>query len=407
MATAKRTRGKGEGSIYPVTKRITAPNGKVYNWDGWTGSVEVGERGKRKRATVTRKHRGDVVGELRRLQDQKAKGITPDQDINVRDYLVWWRERAVVGKSARTAEAYRYRCELISSRIGHLRVWRLQVDDVERWKRAMVDEGYSPTMINEALRVLRDALDFGVASQKLPRNVASFVDGVKRGYRVDDTLTLDEANRALEVSAANQDPDYALWWFALSYGVRPNELFTLARSNVALYDVPEETNSGGKIYGLMKVVDSKTESGLRDIPLTEAAATVMGDHLARAPESVYVFCQANGKQLGKQRVGLNWDALMRQVGVAHKCQKCPKQATCTHGNDRPCKRCRCSSHRRRFYCSRHTAATLLLEAGVDIEIVAKILGHAHSGITMKHYAKVKADLQRQGLEATPLKVHTF
>jgi integrase len=398
----KRTRGKGEGSIYPVSKRIKGRNGTVYTWQGWTGAVEVGDRGKRKRTTVTRKLRADVVTELRRLQDQRDKGITPDQDTTVAEYLTWWLERVTVGKGSQTPRDYRYRAELVSSRLGHVRVWRLQVDDVERWKAVMVDDAYSAGTINEALRVLRDALDYGVASEKLPRNVASFVHGVKAGYKVDDTLTLHEANDVLALSASKSDESYALWWFALAYGVRPNELFTLERSNVTLYDVAEDTPSGGKVHGVMKVVDSKTESGVRDIPLTEDAATVMRDHLARNPNGVLVFGKCD-----KRRVGEWWSGLLAEAGVSHRCRNCPRQAKCTHGDERPCRKCRCSSHVRRFYCARSTAATLLLEAGVDIEIVAKILGHAHSGITMKYYAKVRADLQRQGLEATPLQVHTF
>jgi len=38
--------------------------------------------------------------------------------------------------------------------------------------------------------------------------------------------------------------------------------------------------------------------------------------------------------------------------------------------------------------ARHTGATLLLNSGVDIEIVAKILGHSSTRITREVYAKL-------------------
>jgi integrase len=52
---------------------------------------------------------------------------------------------------------------------------------------------------------------------------------------------------------------------------------------------------------------------------------------------------------------------------------------------------------RRFHVSRHTAATLLLEAGVPLEVVSAILGHANISMTADIYAKVRSDLKRRGL----------
>jgi integrase len=50
--------------------------------------------------------------------------------------------------------------------------------------------------------------------------------------------------------------------------------------------------------------------------------------------------------------------------------------------------------RRRFHASRHTAATLMLNNGVPLEVVSATLGHAGLAITADIYAKVRADLQR-------------
>ena len=53
---------------------------------------------------------------------------------------------------------------------------------------------------------------------------------------------------------------------------------------------------------------------------------------------------------------------------------------------------------RRFHASRHTAATLLLEAGVPLEVESAILGHSSIGVTANIYAKVRTDLKRRALE---------
>jgi integrase len=55
--------------------------------------------------------------------------------------------------------------------------------------------------------------------------------------------------------------------------------------------------------------------------------------------------------------------------------------------------------RRRFHASRHTAATLMLNAGVPLEVVSATLGHARYAITADVYAKVRPQLQRRAADA--------
>jgi integrase len=52
---------------------------------------------------------------------------------------------------------------------------------------------------------------------------------------------------------------------------------------------------------------------------------------------------------------------------------------------------------RRFHASRHTAATLLLDSGVPLEVVSAILGHATLAVTSDIYAKVTDDAKRRAL----------
>jgi integrase len=59
---------------------------------------------------------------------------------------------------------------------------------------------------------------------------------------------------------------------------------------------------------------------------------------------------------------------------------------------------RALGERRRFHSSRHTAATLLLDNGVPLDVVSAVLGHANLGITSAIYARPTADLKRKALE---------
>lgn len=54
--------------------------------------------------------------------------------------------------------------------------------------------------------------------------------------------------------------------------------------------------------------------------------------------------------------------------------------------------------RTRFHGLRHSAATLLLEQGVELAVIKKLLGHAHIGVTATVYAHIRLRLQRQAID---------
>ncbi len=52
----------------------------------------------------------------------------------------------------------------------------------------------------------------------------------------------------------------------------------------------------------------------------------------------------------------------------------------------------------RFHDLRHSAATLLLEQGVELVIIKELLGHAHIGVTATVHAHVRLRLQRDAID---------
>jgi site-specific recombinase XerD len=82
-----------------------------------------------------------------------------------------------------------------------------------------------------------------------------------------------------------------------------------------------------------------------------------------------VFCRPNGRPIDPRDDWGAWRSLLVDAGIA----------------------------RARLHDARHTAATLLLEQGVDIRVVQEIL--AHSSITVtKRYAHVTSRLARDAAD---------
>ncbi|MFL9655097.1 tyrosine-type recombinase/integrase [Streptomyces sp. PB17] len=52
----------------------------------------------------------------------------------------------------------------------------------------------------------------------------------------------------------------------------------------------------------------------------------------------------------------------------------------------------------RFHDLRHSAATLLLEQGVELIVIKELLGHARIGVTATVYAHVRLRLQRDAID---------
>jgi integrase len=178
-------------------------------------------------------------------------------------------------------------------------------------------------------------------------------------------------------AAAVDDELGAFWWLALTYGLRIGELMALRWSDI---DTVEQE---------MTVHRSKTQAGVRTLPLIPEARRVLAEHRRRnaagvSPFQGYVFARPDGQPLYHQLVHNRWNDLLRAAGITHLCRNC--------GSDD-----RCSTSVRRFHMTRHTAATMLLEADVPLEVVSAILGHANIAMTAGIYAKVRSDLKRRGL----------
>jgi integrase len=360
-------RGRGEGSIY---RRA----------DGyWVGAVEAGRypNGRRRRARVVRARRVDVIDALDELRRHAQQGIVGDRTRTVATYLEFWLDDVIAGQiGAETLRDYRKRVRRINPHIGHVKLAKLNATHVQ----ALVNElarryPRSPGTRAGTLATLRQALRWAVGAQLIPRNPAEMATtGPRQAIKVDDTLTADEAKAVLR-SAADDVELGALWWLALTYGLRLGELLDLRWSDIGDHD--------------LTVRRAKTRAGVRTLPLIPEAKRVLQDHreTSRRREVLsiegYVFPSRVGTKRTDKRTREKWNALLRQAGIKHVCRNC--------GSDDAC-----SSSVRRFHVSRHTAATLLLEAGVPLEVVSAILGHANIGMTADIYAKVRSDLMRKG-----------
>lgn len=350
-------RGKGEGSVYQRA-------------DGrWCAQIEAGRApsGRRRYARAVRATKPEALAALRQLQREQDLGVTPDRVATVASYLDWWAETVLPDTVADTT-AEHYRAVLrrwVTPHIGRRRLNKLTPEHVQAMQRQLTDDNLSPHTVRLARTVLVSALSYAERTGLVTRNVAKLAHGPRLGPRKDDTFTADEADRI--IAAAAEDRWHALVVLALRLGLRQGELLALRWGDVDLD------------AGTIEVRMAKTRAGERTVPLVgDTLATMKAHRKAQAKARMaapfwrdpdLVFSTSHGTPIAPTNLRVWWRTLLGKANVPYQ----------------------------RFHVTRHTAATLLLDQGVALEVVSAVLGHASLSITSDVYARVTADAKRRAL----------
>jgi integrase len=282
--------------------------------------------------------------------------------------------------SPKTAERYHDLAEnQIVPYLGAKLMQKLRVPDIEAWHTALRTSGrrdgkggVSGRTVRFAHSLLSKCLDEAVRHELAVRNVASVQ---KPGAGGDDAkemviLTAEEQQTVLE--GLRGKTLYPLVVTALYSGMRRGELVALRWGNVDLdakvirvRESLEETEAGGRRFKA-----PKTRAGRRDITLPDIIVATLRDHrrqqlehrialgLGKLTDDALVFPTLGGGPRSPNGVTKDWAAMAATLGVPDVT----------------------------FHALRHSHASQLIDAGVDIVTISKRLGHAKPNVTLSVYA---------------------
>ena len=194
----------------------------------------------------------------------------------------------------------------------------------------------SPSTINRELACLKTCLTKAVEWGKLNLSPAAKVKKFREANGRERYLTVDEAKRLLAESSDELRPVVIV---ALSTGMRKNEVLSLRWKDVDF------------VKGFVHISDSKSGQG-RNIPMNGLTFETL-HAMDRSRE--FVFENPETKT-HVQDVKTGFKAACRRAGIGGL----------------------------RFHDLRHTAASRMVEAGIDLVTVSKILGHASIQMTMRY-----------------------
>jgi integrase len=287
-----------------------------------------------------------------------------------------WLERFAVRvqsgqRRQRTYDAHRYhlRSHLLPA-LARRRVSAITVEDVADLITAMRMRGISEKTIAGAVSSLHSILRYALRQGWIATDPVARLEHHERTRPVPRRQRALGRNQIAGLLQACPPRDRLLVATALFTGMRISELLGLVWADVdtceGLIHVRGQLSRGRRGESPRRVAP-KTPSAIRDIPVTPQLAAALSAHHHRATRSGpndWVFATSNGTPLGHR------NAQRRALSRA------ARDAGLDDGDWPPL----------RFHDLRHVFAShLIVDLGLDVAQVSRILGHARVTITLDVY----------------------
>jgi integrase len=347
----------------------------------WRLKFDVAENGSRQTRYITvHGTKRDAQIKLAGLISSIGKGqfVEPNKMTVgefVRTRVAQWEASGNI--SARTAQRYRQLVEhQIMPFIGARVLQQLRPLDVENWHATLRTSGrvrgkgnLAARTVRHAHKVLGKALADAASNELVHRNVAR-LKPLKMADTADEMIIVRDVAAMLEKLKGSVVHVPAL--LGLLCGMRLGEVLALRWSRIdwaakviQIREAMEET----KVHGI-RFKAAKTRAGRRDITMPdeviEALRTYRRDQLelrlqlgiGRLQDEALLFTTTEGEPRSLSSMSRAWSDFPERIGMPDVT----------------------------FHGLRHSHASQLIDAGVDIVTISKRLGHAKPDITLRIYA---------------------
>lgn len=358
---------KGEGSIFKTDA-------------GYRGYVTI--NGRRKYASGSKKT--EVAQKLREIKNQRDAGVfTIARSPKLSAWLEHWLTATEAKHTIKTHAGYvdvvnRY----VPTWLGDLTLAKLTPEHLEELYAKLRADGLSGSTAYQVHSIIRASLTTAQKRGRVGTNVAKLVVTPPR----------PEPERVVPFSGADLDRIYAAladsrsearWILALELGPRPGEALGLEWKHVDFDEgsirIEQQIQTVAKQLRLVPY--AKSDAGSRKIPLPGHVADALhrqreqqyaeigrgsrweewrdpDEHESVVHAFVFTSARRPGRPITPAGDAQQWTRLLSVAGLSHS----------------------------KPYRARHTAASRMIAAGVDLTVVAEILGHANINVLVKTYA---------------------
>jgi integrase len=301
------------------------------------------------------------------------------------DYAVkWLQRRKATGKGLKdtTLGPYeRYVQDIKNSWLGRMKLTDIRRSHINDYAVELTGAGRGPTTVRRILARLTTILNSAVKDELISANPAL---GADKPVLPDEPVRVwepDDVRTFLQRSAQHRLGP--LFEVAVLTGLRRGELCGLRWSDVDLVNRKIVVRHNRvTVDGKITEQTTKTKSGLRTIPMSEAAVGALlmwqlrqGQEAEAAQEawhgSGYVFTNELGRPLDPALITRLFQRIRRQG------EPLPELS---------------------FHGLRHCAASLMLASGADIAVVSKLMGRASIAVTSDVYGHLVGTIAQKAVD---------
>ena len=386
----------------------------------WWYNRSITDPASGKRQQITRggfSTRDDAERALNELNSKINAGTwTDDNGITVGAWLDSWLQRKErAGAAFSTLKIYRQHVtDYLNPHLGHVRLGDLRPGHVDALLDALrttpgtLGEPLSVTTVTRIHACLRSALTTAVKMRLISFNPAKDIELPKTQRKRVKPWQPHELGAFLDHAASHRLG--VLFEVIAATGMRRGEALALRWEDVNLTGssitvkqqlveksgLAESCESCGKIHRGLAFTETKTEAGSwRRIDIDSLTSGALLEHQLRQvaekaewneayDDHGLVFCREDGRPLQPSRITALFHTLTDEVRV-------PVDADDTSLGTQPLRRVR-------LHDLRHGAASLLMAAGVDMNVISKRLGHSRSSFTADTYAHMLDGVGREAAE---------
>lgn len=326
-----------------------------------------------------------TIRQIRSVLSDLAEVVTGEslKAVSFQEYVDGWLERKTHEVSDSTKKSYGDALQSFVTFLGpkaQREISDITEADIVSFRSARVKAGFARLTVNKALKSLRIIFKEAKAEGLISDDPAEFVKSVKEARESDRrAFTREEIDAILE----HCTPEWrSMVLFGIYTGQRLSDLALLTWGNVDL--------SGREL----RLVTMKTGKRIT-IPL----AGPLWEHIqclepGKAAKPIHPECyKARKDAKGSGSLSNAFAKILEAAGLREKSTK----RKLKDGQGRSAPR---QSRGLSFHALRHTAVTMLKEAGIPAAVVMELVGHDSKAIS-EHYTHVGSEALKKAAEAFP------
>ena len=361
-------RGKNEGSIWQ------RPNG-IYR-----AQVTVASG---KRISKTFKTKADASKWIRTQNLKLDQGYDfIGSQITLAEYLPQWLDAKQVTLRNTTVHHYRQVIQKhILPAIGNIKLKDLRLARIEQFYADLITAGIGVRTVRVCHNILHQSLEKAIRYSLLIFNPAH--GAILPKYKHTEMQVLDEMQVSQFLIAAQDSPYYALYYLAITTGMRQGEIFGLRWDDLqwrtGILHVQRQVQ---KVPGSnWQFVEPKTHSGRRVIRLGEGTLQALRIQKLRQDqmrqkagdlwqENGLIFTSSRGTPCNPSNMRIDFNKTLNEASLSHV----------------------------RFHDLRHTAASLMLNHNIPVIVTSRMLGHSKPSTTLDIYGHLYCEMQDEAAQ---------